>query len=115
MGLFEKIFGTYSDRAIKQIMPLVEEINKLEPDMKAKSDSELKSMTDIFKKRIADGENLDSILPEAFAVVREAAWRVLGQRHYDVQLIGGIVLHQGRIAEMKTGEGKRWCLRFRLI
>ena len=106
MGLFEKIFGTYSDRAIKQIMPLVEEINKLEPDMKAKSDSELKSMTDIFKKRIADGENLDSILPEAFAVVREAAWRVLGQRHYDVQLIGGIVLHQGRIAEMKTGEGK---------
>lgn len=73
MGLFEKIFGTYSDRAIKQIMPLVEEINKLEPDMKAKSDSELKSMTDIFKKRIADGENLDSILPEAFAVVREAA------------------------------------------
>ena len=106
MGLFEKIFGTYSDRAIKQIKPIVEEINSLEPTMKAKTDSELKEMTNIFKKRLADGEELDDILPEAFAVVREAAWRVLGQRHYDVQLIGGIVLHQGRIAEMKTGEGK---------
>jgi len=106
MGLFEKIFGTYSERAIKQIKPIVDEINSLEPTMKAKSDSELKEMTNIFKKRLADGEDLDDILPEAFAVVREAAWRVLGQRHYDVQLIGGIVLHQGRIAEMKTGEGK---------
>ena len=106
MGLFEKIFGTYSDRAIKQIKPIVDEINSLEPTMKAKSDSELKEMTNIFKKRLAEGEDLDDILPEAFAVVREAAWRVLGQRHYDVQLIGGIVLHQGRIAEMKTGEGK---------
>jgi len=106
MGLFEKIFGTYSDRAIKQIMPIVEKINRFEPEIKAKSDSELKGMTEAFKKRIADGESLDDILPEAFAVVREAAWRVLGQRHYDVQLIGGIVLHQGRIAEMKTGEGK---------
>ncbi len=106
MGLFEKIFGTYSERAIKQIKPIVDEINSLEPEMKAKSDSELKEMTNIFKKRLADGEDLDDILPEAFAVVREAAWRVLGQRHYDVQLIGGIVLHQGRIAEMKTGEGK---------
>jgi len=106
MGLFEKIFGTYSERAIKQIKPIVDEINSLEPTMKAKSDSELKEMTSIFKKRLADGEDLDDILPEAFAVVREAAWRVLGQRHYDVQLIGGIVLHQGRIAEMKTGEGK---------
>ena len=106
MGLFEKIFGTYSDRAIKQIKPIVDEINSLEPTMKEKSDSELKEMTSIFKKRLAEGEDLDDILPEAFAVVREAAWRVLGQRHYDVQLIGGIVLHQGRIAEMKTGEGK---------
>ena len=106
MGLFEKIFGTYSDRAIKQIKPIVEEINSLEPEMKAKSDAELKEMTSIFKKRLSEGEDLDDILPEAFAVVREAAWRVLGQRHYDVQLIGGIVLHQGRIAEMKTGEGK---------
>lgn len=106
MGLFEKVFGSYSDRAIKQIMPIVAEINRLEPEMKAKSDAELKGMTEIFKKRVAEGESLDNILPEAFAVVREAALRVLGQRHYDVQLIGGIVLHQGRIAEMKTGEGK---------
>ncbi len=106
MGLFEKIFGTNSDRAIKQIMPVVKEINDLEPVMKAKSDSELREMTDVFKRRLAEGETLDDILPEAFAVVREAAWRVIGQRHFDVQLIGGIVLHQGRIAEMKTGEGK---------
>ena len=106
MGLFEKIFGTYSDRAIKQIMPVVEEINRLEPKMKEKSDQALKEMTGVFKQRLAEGESLDDLLPEAFAVVREAAWRVLGQRHYDVQLIGGIVLHQGRIAEMKTGEGK---------
>ena len=74
--------------------------------MKAKSDAELRKMTELFKERVAGGESLDDILPEAFAVVREAAFRVLGQRHYDVQLIGGIVLHQGRIAEMKTGEGK---------
>ncbi len=106
MGLFEKMFGTYSERAIKQIRPVVEEINALEPTMKAKSDSELRGMTQVFKDRLAQGEDLDDLLPEAFAVVREAAWRVLGQRHYDVQLIGGIVLHQGRIAEMKTGEGK---------
>ncbi|MBE7066557.1 MAG: preprotein translocase subunit SecA [Ruminococcaceae bacterium] len=106
MGLFEKIFGTNSERSVKQIRPIVDEINKLEPAMVAKSDSELKAMTDIFKQRISDGEDLDDILPEAFAVVREAAKRVLGQRHYDVQLIGGIILHQGRIAEMKTGEGK---------
>ena len=106
MGLFEKIFGTYSDRALKQIKPIVEQINKLETTMKAKSDIELKEMTNIFKDRLSKGETLDDLLPEAFAVVREAAWRVLGQRHYDVQLIGGIILHQGRIAEMKTGEGK---------
>ena len=108
MGLFEKIFGTYSDRAIKQIMPVVEEINRLEPKMKEKSDQALKEMTGVFKQRLAEGESLDDLLPEAFAVVREAAWRVLGQRHYDVQLIGGIVLHQGRIAEMKTGEGRSY-------
>ncbi len=106
MGLFEKIFGTNSERSIKQIRPVIEEINKLEPTMVAKSDAELKEMTNIFKERLAKGEDLDDILPEAFAVVREAAKRVLGQRHYDVQLIGGIILHQGRIAEMKTGEGK---------
>ena len=106
MGLFEKIFGSYSDRAIKQIKPIVEEINKLEPEIKAKSDAELREMTGVLKGRLAAGETLDEILPTAFAVVREAAVRVLGQRHYDVQMIGGIVLHQGRIAEMKTGEGK---------
>ncbi|MBP5730952.1 MAG: preprotein translocase subunit SecA [Clostridia bacterium] len=106
MGLFDKIFGTYSERAIKQIKPVVAEINALEPEMEKKTDAELRGMTDAFKARLAAGEELDDILPEAFAVVREAAKRVLGQRHYDVQLIGGIVLHQGRIAEMKTGEGK---------
>ena len=106
MGLFEKLFGSYSDRAVKQIKPMVAQINALEPTMKAKTDAQLREMTQIFKKRLADGETTDDLLPEAFAVVREAAWRVLGQRHYDVQLIGGIVLHQGRIAEMKTGEGK---------
>ena len=106
MGLFDKIFGTYSDRALKQIRPIVNEINALEPEMQKKTDIELRGMTDIFKQRLAAGDDLDDILPEAFAVVREAAKRVLGQRHYDVQLLGGIVLHQGRIAEMKTGEGK---------
>ena len=106
MGLFDKIFGTYSDRALKQIKPVVNEINALEPEMQKKTDAELRAMTGTFKQRLAGGETLDDILPEAFAVVREAAKRVLGQRHYDVQLLGGIVLHQGRIAEMKTGEGK---------
>ena len=106
MGLFEKIFGTHSDRALKEIRPIVDQINALEPQMQAKSDAELRAMTQIFKDRLKAGETTDDILPEAFAVTREAAKRVLGQRHYDVQLIGGIVLHQGRIAEMKTGEGK---------
>ena len=106
MGLFEKIFGTHSDRALKEIRPIVDQINALEPQMQAKSDAELREMTQIFKDRLKAGETTDDILPEAFAVTREAAKRVLGQRHYDVQLIGGIVLHQGRIAEMKTGEGK---------
>ena len=106
MGLFEKIFGTKSERLLKEIKPIVAQINELEPEMQAKSDAELKAMTFKFKERLAAGETLDDILPEAFAVTREAAKRVLGQRHYDVQLIGGIVLHQGRIAEMKTGEGK---------
>ena len=106
MGLFEKIFGTHSDHALKEIRPVVAQINELEPAMQAKSDKELRDMTRQFKERLQNGETLDDILPEAFAVTREAAKRVLGQRHYDVQLIGGIVLHQGRIAEMKTGEGK---------
>ena len=106
MGLFKKIFGTHSDRALKDIKPVVDQINALEPEMQAKSDTELRAMTQLFRDRLKAGETTDDILPEAFAVTREAARRVLGQRHYDVQLIGGIVLHQGRIAEMKTGEGK---------
>ena len=106
LGIFEKIFGTYSSREIKRIMPIVKKINSLEEGMKSLSNSELRAKTDEFKSRLANGETLDDILPEAFAVVREASWRVLGMRHFDVQLIGGIVLHQGRIAEMKTGEGK---------
>lgn len=106
MGLLEKIFGNYSDKEIKKIMPIVKKINDLEPSITALSDEELKAKTPEFKERLANGETLDDILPEAFAVVREAAKRVLGMRHFDVQLIGGIVLHQGRISEMKTGEGK---------
>ncbi|MBR6401460.1 MAG: preprotein translocase subunit SecA [Firmicutes bacterium] len=106
MGFFEKIFGSYSDKEIKRIRPIVAKINSLEPEMEKLSDEELKAKTPEFKERLAQGETLDDILPEAFAVVREAGKRVLNMRHYDVQLIGGIVLHQGRIAEMKTGEGK---------
>ena len=106
MGIFEKIFGTYSSREIKRIMPIINKINSLEDEIKKLSNSDLKNKTSEFKSRLANGETLDDILPEAFAVVREASSRVLGMRHFDVQLIGGIVLHQGRIAEMKTGEGK---------
>lgn len=106
MGFLEKVFGSYSDKEIKKIMPIVNKINSLEPEIEALSDEELRAKTDEFKARLADGATLDDILPEAFAVVREASKRVLGLRHFDVQLIGGIVLHQGRIAEMKTGEGK---------
>ena len=106
MGLFEKIFGTYSEKVIKQIKPVVEQINALEPEMKKRSDSELAGLTVKYKERLAAGETLDDLLPEAFATVREAAVRVLKQRHYDVQLIGGVVLHRNMIAEMKTGEGK---------
>ena len=105
-GLLEKIFGSYSDREIKRLLPVVDEIEALEPEMKKLGDAELRGKTFEFKKRLAEGETLDDILPEAFAVVREASVRVLGMRHFRVQLIGGIVLHQGRIAEMKTGEGK---------
>ncbi|WP_069650348.1 preprotein translocase subunit SecA [Caloranaerobacter ferrireducens] len=105
-GLFKKIFGTYSEREIKRLNPLVEKIESLEDEMKKLTDAQLKQKTQEFKNRLANGESLDDILPEAFAVVREASDRVLGMRHYRVQLIGGIVLHQGRIAEMKTGEGK---------
>ena len=106
MGLLTKIFGTYSDRELKQIYPIVDKIEALEPECQAMSDEELTAKTPEFKSRLAQGETLDDILPEAFAVVREAARRVLGQRPYRVQLVGGVVLHQGRIAEMKTGEGK---------
>ncbi len=106
MNLFEKIFGTHSDAAIRKIQHIVDDIESLAPKYKEMTDSQLREMTDIFKEELASGKTLDDILPDAFAVVREAGERVLGTRHYRVQLIGGIVLHQGRIAEMKTGEGK---------
>lgn len=106
MGLFEKIFGTHSEKELKKIAPIVDAIEALDEKMQALSDEELKAKTQEFKDRLAAGETLDDILVEAFAVVREAAYRVLGMKHYRVQLIGGIVLHQGRIAEMRTGEGK---------
>ena len=106
MGLLTKLFGTRSEREIKKIQPTVDKILALEEEYKALSEDALKGKTEIFKARLAQGETLDDILPEAFAAIREAAWRVLGMRPYPVQLIGGIVLHQGRIAEMKTGEGK---------
>ena len=101
-----KLFKSYSEKEVKRVMPLVNKINGLEPEMEKLSDEELRKKTDYFKKELKDGKTLDDILPEAFAVVREASKRVLGMRHFDVQLIGGIILHQGRIAEMKTGEGK---------
>ncbi|MDZ4993944.1 preprotein translocase subunit SecA [Clostridium perfringens] len=106
MGLFDKIFGSYSDREVKRITPIVDKIDSLGPEMEKLSDEELKQKTFEFKDRYAKGESLDDMLPEAFAVCREASTRVLGMKHYREQLIGGTVLHQGRIAEMKTGEGK---------
>ena len=106
MKLIDKVFGTYSQRQVKKILPLVDKIDSLGPTYKAMSDEELRGMTDKFKARLAGIETLDDILPEAFAVAREAADRVLGKRPFRVQLMGGIILHQGRIAEMKTGEGK---------
>ena len=106
MSLITKIFGTHSERELKRIAPLVDKIEALRPEMLALSDDELKAKTEAFKKRLKDGETLDDLLPEAYAVVREAARRVLNMEHYRVQLIGGIILHQGRIAEMRTGEGK---------
>ena len=106
MGLFAKLFGTRSQREIKKIQPIVDKILALEESYKALSDEALKAKTAEFKARLADGTDLDALLPEAFAAIREASDRVLGMRPYPVQLIGGIVLHQGRIAEMKTGEGK---------
>ena len=106
MGLFSKVFGTHSDHELKRIRPIVDKIEALRPSMMEMSDEQLKAKTPEFKERLAKGETLDDILPEAFAVVREAARRVLGMEHFRVQLIGGVILHQGRIAEMKTGEGK---------
>ena len=101
-----KLFKSYSEKEVKRVMPLVKKINELEPEMEKLSDAELRAKTDYLKSQLQDGKTLDDILPEAFAVMREASKRVLGMRHFDVQLIGGIILHQGRIAEMKTGEGK---------
>ncbi len=106
MGLFEKVFGTHSEKELKKIYPIVDKIEALDESMQALSDEELQAKTAEFKKRLADGETLDDILVEAYAVVREAAARVLNMKHYRVQLIGGIILHQGRIPEMRTGEGK---------
>jgi len=106
MGFLQKLFGTHSQHELKRIYPIVDAIEAMDEDMQKLSDAELKNKTKEFKERLANGETLDDILPEAYAVVREAAWRVLGMKHYRVQLIGGIILHQGRIAEMRTGEGK---------
>ena len=106
MNVFSKVFGTHSQREVKRIMPLVLKTEALQPEMQKLSDEELRDKTREFRKRLDEGETLDNLLPEAFAVVREGAKRVLGMEHYRVQIIGGIILHQGRIAEMKTGEGK---------
>ena len=102
MGLFK----TYSEKEVKRIKPIIQKINDLEPEIEKLTDEQLRAKTPEFKKQLEEGKTLDDILPEAFAVVREASKRVLGMRHFDVQLIGGVILHQGRIAEMKTGEGK---------
>ena len=106
MGLIQNIFGTYSSREIKRIMPIVDKVLSLEDEYKKLTDTQLKAKTNEFKERFKNGESLDQLLPESFATVREASARVLGMRHFPVQIIGGIILHQGRIAEMKTGEGK---------
>jgi len=106
MGLVQKIFGSKNQRELKKLAPIVDQINQLEAKIKPKSDDELKAMTADFKRRIDKGATLDEILPEAYAVVREASVRTTGMRHYDVQMIGGMVLHNGKIAEMRTGEGK---------
>ena len=106
MGILSKVFGTHSERELKRIMPLVDKVEALRPTMQALSDEELRGKTEEYKKRLANGETLDALLPEAYATVREAAKRTIGLEHFRVQIIGGIILHQGRIAEMKTGEGK---------
>ncbi|CCZ91593.1 protein translocase subunit SecA [Clostridium sp. CAG:167] len=106
MGFLSKIVGTHSEREVKRVIPIVNKIESMEPEMEKLSDEELRGKTDEFKKRLAEGETLDDILPEAYAVVREASKRTIGLRHFRVQLIGGVILHQGRITEMRTGEGK---------
>ena len=106
MGFLEKIFGDWNEKEIRRIEKIVDKIEAMDGEMQSLSDDELKAKTPYFKERLAKGETLDDILPEAFAVCREAAWRSLGLKHFRVQLIGGVVLHEGNIAEMKTGEGK---------
>ena len=106
LNTLTKVFGSKNERELKRLQPLVERINALEPEFKAMRDDQLKAMTPKFKERIEQGEPLDNLIPETFAAVREASLRTLKMRHFDVQLIGAIVLHEGKIAEMKTGEGK---------
>jgi len=106
MGILEKIFGNYSAKEIKRITPIVDKIDALEPEMQSLTGCELRGMTAKLRERLAAGETLDDLLPEAFAAVREATTRLTGKRHFRVQMMGGIVLHQGRISEMRTGEGK---------
>jgi preprotein translocase subunit SecA len=106
LNLVKKIIGTKNDRELKRILPLVERISRLEPAVTALSDAALRARTGEFRQRVENGEPLDDLIPETFATVREAMKRTIGKRHFDVQLLGGIVLHQGKIAEMKTGEGK---------
>ena len=106
MGFLKKIFGSHSDHELKRLYPIADKIEAMSDEYAALTDEQLRAKTGEFKQRYADGESLDDLLPEAFATAREAAWRVLGMKPFRVQLIGGIVLHQGRIAEMKTGEGK---------
>ena len=106
MSLVEKLFGSFSDRELKKVNPIVKQVLALEPKYAALSDAELQAQTPAFKQQLADGKTLDDILPDAFAVCREAAWRVLGMKHFPVQITGGIALHRGDIAEMQTGEGK---------
>src|SRR3546814_13777075 len=106
-AIAKAIFGSSNDRYVKSMRPLVAKINALEPQFEAMGDEELQNQTQLLKARLAEGETLDDILPEAFATVRDAAQRVLGQRHYDVQLVGGVVMHRGAVAEMPTGEGTK--------
>ena len=106
MSIATKLFGTHSDRELKRIMPIADKVMALEETMAALTDDELRGKTDEFKNRLQNGETLDDLLVEAYAVVREAAYRTIGLKHYKVQVIGGIILHQGRLTEMRTGEGK---------